>query len=317
MLFVIGFVYTLPKENTAGVGLLRRCVDGTSRTPEPQLLQPISWAEIVPQLLNATLGILLEDPRNRDRKHNRHFPLKLASCRKFQTALDREWLTISPRQRGTPSNTRIVNSSSVRPLDQTWISPLSITLPEEKIRRWYSSNSRSSTIETDPHEAWSSSCRFIRRHEEIEDRCIAKQQFWRPAEPAARFCDVPNTNPAFKPRASQQNFAVAISAETDHFDAAMILEHKGYSIEAFATPTMTWSEAEQEKYRLLGPCESFQSRTDAEAWEPLSSCWVDRIRTRVVGIKSFCRGSCIRPETYCTDWVSERWRADPSVRVRD
>lgn len=31
----------------------------------------------------------------------------------------------------------------------------------------------------------------------------------------------------------------------------MILEHKGYSIEAFATPTMTWSEAEQEKYRLL------------------------------------------------------------------
>jgi len=41
---------------------------------------------------------------------------------------------------------------------------------------------------------------------------------------------VPNTNPAFKPRASQQNFAVAISAETDHFDAAMIPEHKGYSI---------------------------------------------------------------------------------------
>ena len=39
-----------------------------------------------------------------------------------------------------------------------------------------------------------------------------------------------NTNPAFKPRASQQNFAVAISAETDHFDAAMIPEHKGYSI---------------------------------------------------------------------------------------
>jgi hypothetical protein len=69
-----------------------------------------------------------------------------------------------------------------------------------------------------------------------------------------------------------KTFAVAISAETDHFDAAMILEHKGYSIEAFATPTMTWSEAEQEKYRLLGPYESFQSRTDAEAWEPLSSC---------------------------------------------
>ena len=41
----------------------------------------------------------------------------------------------------------------------------------------------------------------------------------------------------------------------------MILEHKGYSIEAFATPTMTWSEAEQEKYRLLGPYESFNVGT--------------------------------------------------------
>jgi len=86
------------------------------------------------------------------------------------------------------------------------------------------------------------------------------------------FCDLPNTNPAFKLRASQQNFAVAISAENDHFDAAIILEHKGYSIEAFATPTMTWNDAEPGKYRLLGPYESFQSRNDAEAWEPLSSC---------------------------------------------
>ena len=84
--------------------------------------------------------------------------------------------------------------------------------------------------------------------------------------------DLPNTNSAFTPRASQQNFAVAISAENDHFEAAMILEHKGYSIEAFATPTMTWSEAKQEKYRLLGPYESLQSRNDAEAWEPLPSC---------------------------------------------
>jgi len=57
---------------------------------------------------------------------------------------------------------------------------------------------------------------------------------------------------------------------------------------------MTWNETEPGKYRLLGPYESFQSRTDAEAWEPLSSCWVDRIRTRVVGIKSFCRGSLTR-----------------------
>jgi len=69
-----------------------------------------------------------------------------------------------------------------------------------------------------------------------------------------------------------KTFAFAISAENDHFDAAIILEHKGYSIEAFATPTMTWNDAEPGKYRLLGPYESFQSRTDAEAWEPLSSC---------------------------------------------
>ena len=60
--------------------------------------------------------------------------------------------------------------------------------------------------------------------------------------------------------------------KNDHFDAAMILEHKGYSIEAFATPTMTWNETEPGKYRLLGPYESFQSRNDAEAWKPLSSC---------------------------------------------
>ena len=32
--------------------------------------------------------------------------------------------------------------------------------------------------------------------------------------------------------------------------------------------TMTWKEAKPGKYRLLGPYESFQSRTDAEAWEP-------------------------------------------------
>ena len=55
----------------------------------------------------------------------------------------------------------------------------------------------------------------------------------------------------------------------------MILEHNGYSIEALATQghrqwavrmTMTWRDADQEKHRLFGPYESFQSQNDAESW---------------------------------------------------
>ena len=55
----------------------------------------------------------------------------------------------------------------------------------------------------------------------------------------------------------------------------MILEHNGYSIQAFAIQsnrqwavrmTETWHDADQEKHRLFGPYESFQSQNDAEAW---------------------------------------------------
>jgi hypothetical protein len=78
-----------------------------------------------------------------------------------------------------------------------------------------------------------------------------------------------------KHRASYQNFAVAISAKSDHSEASMVLEHNGYSIEAFATESnrqwavrmmVTWHDGDQEKHRLFGPYESFQSQNDAEAW---------------------------------------------------
>ena len=55
----------------------------------------------------------------------------------------------------------------------------------------------------------------------------------------------------------------------------MILEHNGYNIEAFATQsnqqwavrmTVTWHDADEKKYRLFGPYESFRSQNDAEAW---------------------------------------------------
>jgi hypothetical protein len=86
---------------------------------------------------------------------------------------------------------------------------------------------------------------------------------------------LPTTNLLPKRRAPYQNFVVAISAKSDHSEAFMILEHNGYSIEAFATQskrqwtvrmTVRWHDAHQEKHRLFGPYESFQSQNDAEAW---------------------------------------------------
>ena len=110
-------------------------------------------------------------------KHNRHFPSSLLLAGNFKRRL-----TVNGRQShhvngGTPPDTRIVNSFSVRPLEIRREFLHFHYFARRKNSTAICSNSRSSTIETDPHEDWSSSCRFIRRHEEIEDRCIAKQQF--------------------------------------------------------------------------------------------------------------------------------------------
>jgi len=75
-----------------GSGFLRRCDGGNEELPTPSCSLSLEQRSCL-SLLNATLGILLEDQRNRDRKIQSGFSVYLGSCRKFQTALDREWLT--------------------------------------------------------------------------------------------------------------------------------------------------------------------------------------------------------------------------------